>query len=129
MIWPQVMHTSKVVGLEHLPCAVQPGEGMIQEDLKADCQYYRGHLEGLFIAVHSGKMRENGHRWKQERVRLGFPMRSAKHCHSQAVQQGGCEVSIFQNLTRQVHEQPARAGPALSIAWDQRPPEVSASPH
>lgn len=76
----------------------------------------RAHLEGsgLFTVMHSGKIRENRHRLKQD-----FPMKSAKHYHSQAVQQGGCGVSTHgdvQNLTRQVQEQPAQASPALSIA-------------
>lgn len=43
MIWPQVMHIGEVVGLEHLLCEVQPGEGMVQGDLRADPQYWALH--------------------------------------------------------------------------------------
>lgn len=41
MIWPQAMRTSEMFGLELLPCEVQLGEGMVQENLKAGPQYYK----------------------------------------------------------------------------------------
>lgn len=41
VVWLQVIHTGEAVWLEHLSCEVQPGEGILQEDLKADPRYYK----------------------------------------------------------------------------------------